>query len=56
MNLNFMDAANGIETPIQISHKQACPTCQRQGHRCRFEQSTCPTCGGRAAFRNRPDS
>jgi len=31
INLNFMDAANGIETPIQISHKQTCPTCRGTG-------------------------
>jgi molecular chaperone DnaJ len=46
MNLNFMDAANGIETPIQISHKVACAACKGKGIDAASKQSVCPTCGG----------
>jgi molecular chaperone DnaJ len=46
INLNFMDAANGIETPIQISHKQACPTCRGKGLDAASSQTTCPVCHG----------
>jgi len=47
MNLNFMDAANGLETTIQVSHKQACAACKGKGIDAASKQSTCPTCGGR---------
>ena len=47
MNLNFMDAANGIETTIQVSHKQACAACKGKGIDAASKQSTCPACGGR---------
>lgn len=46
INLNFMDAANGIETPIQISHKQTCPTCRGKGVDSTSSQTTCPACHG----------
>jgi molecular chaperone DnaJ len=46
INLNFMDAANGIETPIQISHKQPCSACKGKGIDAASKQSACPTCGG----------
>lgn len=46
MNLNFMDAANGIETTIQVSHKQACAACKGKGIDAASKKSTCPTCGG----------
>jgi molecular chaperone DnaJ len=46
INLNFMDAAKGIETPIQISHKQPCPTCRGKGLDSNSGQSTCPVCHG----------
>ena len=46
MNLNFMDAANGIETTIQVSHKQPCAACKGKGIDAASKQSTCPTCGG----------
>jgi molecular chaperone DnaJ len=46
INLNFMDAANGIETPIQISHRQTCPTCRGKGLDSNSSQTTCPTCHG----------
>jgi molecular chaperone DnaJ len=46
INLNFMDAANGIETPIQISHKQTCPTCRGKGLDSASSQTTCPVCHG----------
>ncbi|MCU0237568.1 MAG: molecular chaperone DnaJ [Acidobacteria bacterium] len=47
MNLNFMDAANGIETAIQVSHRQACTACKGKGIDAGSKQSACPTCGGR---------
>jgi molecular chaperone DnaJ len=47
MNLNFMDAANGIETAIQVSHKLACAACKGKGTDPGSKQSTCPTCSGR---------
>ena len=46
MSLNFMDAANGIETPIQISHKESCPACRGKGIDAGSGQSVCPTCKG----------
>jgi molecular chaperone DnaJ len=47
MSLSFMDAAIGIETPIQVSHKQPCPACNGKGIDPASKQSTCPTCGGK---------
>jgi molecular chaperone DnaJ len=46
MNLNFMDAAKGIETAIQISHKQPCAACRGKGVDPASKQTVCPTCGG----------
>ena len=46
INLNFMDAANGIETPIQISHKQTCQICRGKGLDSASSQTTCPVCHG----------
>ncbi|TFG76438.1 MAG: molecular chaperone DnaJ [Chrysiogenales bacterium] len=46
MNLNFMDAANGIETPIQISHRESCPACKGKGIDAASGQTVCPTCRG----------
>ncbi len=46
INLNFMDAANGIETPIQISHRQTCTTCRGKGVDSSSAQTTCPVCHG----------
>jgi molecular chaperone DnaJ len=46
INLNFMDAANGIETPIQISHRQTCATCRGKGVDAASGQTTCPVCQG----------
>ncbi len=57
MNLNFMDAANGIETTIQISHKQACAVCKGKGIDAASKQSTCPDLRRSAAVcRNSPGS
>ena len=47
MNLSFMDAANGIETTIQVSHRQPCAACKGKGIDAASKQSTCPACGGR---------
>ncbi len=46
MNLSFMDAANGIETAILVSHRQPCAACKGKGIDAASKQSTCPTCGG----------
>ena len=46
INLSFMDAAKGIETPIQISHRQTCPTCRGKGTDPASGQTTCPVCQG----------
>jgi molecular chaperone DnaJ len=46
INLNFMDAANGIETPIQISHREPCPACKGKGIDAASGQTVCPTCQG----------
>jgi molecular chaperone DnaJ len=51
MSLSFMDAANGIETPIQVSHKQPCPACKGKGIDASSKQSVCPTCGGQGRVR-----
>ncbi len=47
MNLGFLDAANGLETTIQVSHKQPCPACKGKGIDAGSKQTTCPACGGR---------
>ncbi|MBN2346825.1 MAG: molecular chaperone DnaJ [Candidatus Aminicenantes bacterium] len=46
MNLQFIDAARGIETAIQVGHKQPCAACKGKGIDPASKQSTCPTCGG----------
>jgi molecular chaperone DnaJ len=49
MNLSFMDAAKGIETPIQISRKETCRTCGGAGTGIDPGSSriTCPVCKGK---------
>jgi len=47
ISLNFMDAARGIETPIQISHRETCATCQGKGIDPGSKQTVCPTCKGK---------
>jgi len=47
MNLSFVDAASGIETPIQISHKELCQTCRGRGMAPGSSASTCPVCQGK---------
>ncbi len=47
MSLSFMDAAVGIETPIQVSHKEVCPDCGGQGVKAGAGRSACSTCGGK---------
>ncbi len=47
ITLSFLDAAKGIETPIQISHKEICPVCQGQGVEPASSQIVCPLCQGK---------
>lgn len=47
MNLSFLDAAHGIETPIQVTHKESCATCQGQGVENPSTRTVCPVCKGK---------
>jgi len=47
MNLSFIDAAMGIETQIQISHKEGCASCGGRGIDRGSSVATCPTCKGK---------
>ncbi len=47
MNLSFLDAARGIETPIQVTHREACAACAAQGVDPASSRSVCPTCKGK---------
>lgn len=46
INLSFLDAANGIETPIQVVRKETCPTCDAKGVAQDSSQVPCPVCKG----------
>ncbi len=46
MNLGFLDAANGLETPIQITRKETCTVCSGKGIEPKSAKITCPSCGG----------
>ncbi len=46
MNLNFLDAANGLETPIQIVRKEPCSTCKGKGIKPDSPRTACPMCKG----------
>jgi molecular chaperone DnaJ len=46
INLSFMDAAQGIETPIQLVRKEACPSCSGKGVERNSSRVTCPKCNG----------
>jgi molecular chaperone DnaJ len=46
MNLSFIDAARGIETPIQIVRKEACSNCKGKGTQPGSAKTTCPVCNG----------
>lgn len=46
MNLSFLDAAKGIETPIQIVRKEACLSCKGKGIESGSSRTICPVCKG----------
>jgi molecular chaperone DnaJ len=46
INLNFMDAAKGIETPIQLVRKEVCSSCGGKGIERNSSRVTCPRCNG----------
>lgn len=46
INLSFLDAARGIETPIQLVHKETCLSCGGQGIKTDSSTIKCPTCKG----------
>ncbi len=46
INLSFLDAARGIETPIQVVRKEACNHCEGKGVEKNSSRVTCPTCSG----------
>jgi molecular chaperone DnaJ len=47
INLSFTDAASGIETPIQITHKTACQPCSGKGIAAGSSRTVCPVCKGK---------
>lgn len=46
INLNFVDAAQGIETPIQITRKERCDSCKGKGVEQNSPKVTCSVCTG----------
>jgi molecular chaperone DnaJ len=46
INLNFMDAAKGLETPIQVVRKDKCATCAGKGVEPASSKIICPICKG----------
>ncbi len=46
MNLSFLDAAKGIETPIQVVRKESCSTCNGKGIKPGSSKKTCQVCKG----------
>lgn len=46
MNLNFMDAAHGIETPIQLNRKESCGSCGGKGIDRNSPKTACTRCKG----------
>ncbi len=46
INLSFLDAASGLETPIQITRKEACEPCAGKGFDRNSSKMTCSTCNG----------
>lgn len=46
MNLSFMDAAHGIETPIQLNRKETCGNCSGKGIDRNSTKVTCTRCNG----------
>lgn len=46
INLSFLDATKGIETPIQLVRKESCSTCGGKGIERNSSRVTCPRCNG----------
>ena len=46
MNLNFLDAATGIETPIQLVRKETCSECKGKGIEKGSKKKVCSVCNG----------
>jgi molecular chaperone DnaJ len=46
MTLEFMDAAFGVETTIDLEKAESCPQCQGSGAEAGSQPQTCPQCGG----------
>jgi molecular chaperone DnaJ len=46
MNVSFLDAARGIETPIRLVHKETCLACSGRGIKVDSSAIDCPTCKG----------
>jgi len=46
INLGFVDAAKGLETPIQVVRKEKCTTCSGKGIDPGSSRVTCPVCKG----------
>jgi len=46
MTLEFMDAAFGIETTIDLEKAESCPDCQGSGAEPGTQPQKCPQCGG----------
>ncbi|NIM11071.1 MAG: molecular chaperone DnaJ [Candidatus Aminicenantes bacterium] len=46
INLSFMDAAQGIETPIQLVRQEVCSDCGGKGIERNSSRVTCPRCHG----------
>ena len=46
MSLGFLDAVQGIETPIQIVRKEICNACQGKGVEKSAKKVSCPNCKG----------
>jgi len=46
MNLSFLDAAHGLETPIQLVRKETCSSCSGKGIDRSTSKVTCTRCNG----------
>jgi molecular chaperone DnaJ len=46
MTLEFMDAAFGVETAIDLDKAETCPECKGSGAEAGSQPQTCPQCGG----------
>ncbi|GAM08534.1 chaperone protein DnaJ [Geobacter sp. OR-1] len=51
LDISFEDAANGIETKIDVPYAKRCGTCNGSGAKPGTEPKTCPTCRGAGQVR-----